>query len=66
MNKHGFVAEILSGSKDTGTPIILNSPDDECLGQKWRVEEDTIKSGLSGLVMDASKSWVIMKDASGS
>ena len=66
VNKHGFVAEILEGSKDTGTPIILNTPDEKCLGQKWMVEEDTIKSGLSGLVMDASKSWVIMKEASSS
>ena len=64
VNKHGFVADILSGSKDTGTPIILNTPVDECLGQKWRVDEDTIKSGLSGLVMDASKSWVTMQEPS--
>ena len=51
VNKHGFVAEIVNGSKDVETPIVLNTPVDDNLGQKWRLEEDAIKSGLSELVM---------------
>ena len=65
VNKHEFVADIPDGSKDAGTPIVLNTPDDDNLGQKWRVEEDAIKSVLSGLVMDVSDSWITMKESSG-
>ena len=64
-DRSNYVADVLAGSKDTGTPVVLNTREDDNLGQKWRVEEDAITSGLSELVMDVSDSWVIVKCDSG-
>ena len=64
-DRSNYVVDVLNESIGSGTPVVLNNPEDDNLGQNWSVEDNTIKSGLSGLVMDVSDSWITMKESSG-
>ena len=62
VSKLGLVADIKGKKKKAGTVCQACDAHDD-LNQKWRVEEGAIKSSLNGLVMDASRLPVTMRDA---
>ena len=62
VSKLGLVADIKDKNKKAGTVCHAWDAHDG-LNQQWRVEEGAIKSSLNGLVIDASRLPITMRDA---
>ena len=62
VSKLGLVADIKGKKKKAGTVCQAWEAHDG-FNQKWRVEEGAIKSSLNGLVIDAARLPVTMRDA---